>query len=96
MSEVAWIQDVIYLLPLVGLIWKAAQQSSEVKQLRKDMDANTKKFCEEHKELEQAVQHNKIVVDDVMKSVAEKLTSIQVSIARIETALDMSTDKKND
>lgn len=84
MDKIEWIRDIIYILPLAALIWKLSSLVSDVKQLRKDVDNNIKKFCAEHKELEQAVNHNKVIVDDVVRAINDKLTAIQVSIAHIE------------
>lgn len=38
MSELVWIKDVIYLLPVAGLIWKAAMMSSKIKQNEKEIE----------------------------------------------------------
>ncbi len=84
MDKIGWIRDIIYILPLAVLIWKLAGIVADVQQLRRDVDINVKKFCSEHKELEQAVSHNKVIVDGVVKDINDKLTAIQVSIAHIE------------
>ena len=84
MDKIEWIRDVLYLLPLAALIWKLSSLVSDVMQLRRDVDNNSKKFCSEHKELEQAVNHNKVIVDEVVGAINDKLTAIQVSIAHIE------------
>ena len=84
MDKIEWIRDIIYILPLVALIWKLASIVAEVKQLKVDVDRNIAKFCTEHKELEQSVNHNKVIVDEVIGANNDKLTAIQVSIAHIE------------
>ena len=33
-----WIKDIIYMLPLAGLIWKASTQASQIKQNTKDIE----------------------------------------------------------
>lgn len=33
-----WIKDVIYMLPIAGLIWKASTQASQIKQNTKDIE----------------------------------------------------------
>lgn len=38
MSNLEWIKDVIYLLPIAGLIWKAATLSAKVKQNECDIN----------------------------------------------------------
>ena len=36
MENIEWLKDVLYLLPVAGLIWKAAVMSSKIKQNEKD------------------------------------------------------------
>lgn len=38
MSSLEWIKDIIYLLPIAGLIWKAATLSAKVKQNENDIN----------------------------------------------------------
>lgn len=38
MSNLEWIKDIIYLLPIAGLIWKAATLSAKVKQNESDIN----------------------------------------------------------
>lgn len=39
MNSIEWIKDVIFLLPIAGLIWKAATQSAQIKQNTKDIES---------------------------------------------------------
>lgn len=93
MNEIAWIRDVIYCIPLAALIWKAATLTSDFKHLKQDVELNVKKFCAEHKELEASVNHNKVVVDDLIKDIHDKLTSIQISVAKIEAKTEGKKDE---
>lgn len=38
MSNLEWIKDIVYLLPICALIWKAAVLSSKVRQNETDID----------------------------------------------------------
>lgn len=39
MNSIEWIKDVIFMLPIAGLIWKAAIQSAQMKQNTKDIES---------------------------------------------------------
>lgn len=39
MNSIEWIKDVIFLLPIAGLIWKAAIQTAQIKQNTKDIES---------------------------------------------------------
>ena len=39
MNSIEWIKDVIFILPIAGLIWKAAMQSAQIKQNTKDIES---------------------------------------------------------
>lgn len=37
MENIEWLKDLLYILPVAGLIWKAAIMSSKIKQNEKDI-----------------------------------------------------------
>lgn len=37
MESILWLKDLLYILPVAGLIWKAAIMSSKIKQNEKDI-----------------------------------------------------------
>lgn len=39
MNNIEWIKDVIFILPIAGLIWRAAMQSAQIKQNTKDIES---------------------------------------------------------
>ena len=77
MDKLGWLRDIIYVLPLAALIWKAAYLASEQKYQRKELE-----------ELQDIVARNKVLADDVMKSVANSLNDLKIAVARIETRLE--------
>lgn len=77
MDKLGWLRDIIYVLPLAALIWKAAYLASEQKYQRKELE-----------ELQDIVARNKVLADDVMKSVASSLNDLKIAVARIETRLE--------
>ncbi len=77
-----WIKDIITLLPIAGLIWKAATQAAKLKELegkQKELVSKIDKLGDENEE--------------AIKSILIQLANIQQSIARIETKLEERTGK---
>lgn len=77
-----WIKDIITLLPIAGLIWKAATQSAKLKEL-------------EEKQKELLMKTDKLEADNEenTKNILVQLSCIQQSIARIETKLEERTGR---
>lgn len=75
-----WIKDIITLLPIAGLIWKAATQSAKIKEL----EEKQKEFVSKIDKLESDNEEN-------TKNILVQLSCIQQSIARIETKLEERT-----
>ena len=88
------IQTVIFLLPVLGLVWKGAKMTSKVEQIEATVKEKTEKFCKDHSEMQKKIElgerENEKTVDAIMLT----LTEIQKSIVRIETKLDMEEEKK--
>lgn len=75
-----WIKDIITLLPIAGLIWKAATQSAKLKELE-----------EKQKELLRKTDKLEADNEENTKNILMQLSCIQQSIARIETKLEERT-----
>lgn len=75
-----WIKDVITLLPIAGLIWKAATQSAKLKELE-----------EKQKDLLRKTDKLEADNEENTKNILVQLSCIQQSIARIETKLEERT-----
>lgn len=73
-----WIGQLIYLLPLAALIWKGALMAAEIKELRKDCDAN----------------HSKIngLRDNDLQEVKAQFSEVLVRLTRIETLLEKQSN----
>lgn len=81
------IQTISYLMPLAALIWKAAQQASEIKEIRKDLDDNIDKFCKKHALLEEKIERDKVVTNNSIVSMLESLHTIELKVTQIDTTL---------
>ena len=74
MNQIEWLRDVIYILPLAALIWKAASLAAEQKSLRKEVDG-----------LKSQIQTDmKAALDNLDKCINE----VKISVVRIETKLE--------
>lgn len=74
MNQLEWLRDIIYILPLAALIWKAASLAAEQKSLRKEVDW-----------LKSQIQTDmKAALDNLDKCINE----VKISVVRIETKLE--------
>lgn len=75
-----WIGQLIYLLPLAALIWKGALMAADLKQLKKDVDAN----------------HSKLnsLRDNDLQEVKAQFSEVLVRLTRIETLLEQQKEVK--
>ena len=72
-----WVQTVVTLLPIAGLIWKAAMQAAELKDLRQDFERLRVKVEDEAK-----------ATDSVISTLTAMLNDIKIAVTRIETKLE--------
>lgn len=88
------INTVVFLLPVLGLVWKGAKLAAEFENLKKNVQEKTEKFCRDHKEMQSKIENERLATDSSVASIMATLTEIQKSIVRIETKLDMEENKK--
>ena len=87
------IGTIIYLLPVLALVWKGAKLTSKLEQLEKDVEEKTAKFCRDHKEMQAKIEEERKSTDKTIDAIMLTLTDIKTSIARVETKLDMNEKK---
>ena len=83
MENIAWLKDVIYLLPVAGLIWKAAQLSSKVKQNEKDIELIKGDVKEQNKN-----------ILDALDRINTTMLSIQNDVTILKTYRKIEVDKE--
>ena len=88
------INTVVFLLPVLGFVWKGAKLAAEFENLKKNVQEKTEKFCRDHKEMQSKIENERLATDSSVASIMATLTEIQKSIVRIETKLDMEENKK--
>lgn len=84
MNQIEWLKDIIYILPLAALIWKAASLAAEQKSLRKEVDLLKSQNFAEKSALQQSLDK---VIDDI--------NEVKISVARIETKLEKEKDDED-
>ena len=88
------IQTVIFLLPVLALVWKGAKMTSKVEQLEATVKEKTEKFCRDHQEMGKKIEQEKSDNEKSIDAIMLTLTEIQKSIVRIETKLDIEEGSK--
>lgn len=88
------INTIVFLLPVLGLVWKGAVLTTEFKSLKKDVQEKTEKFCRDHREMQARIENERLATDSSVASIMATLTEIQKSLVRVETKLDMEEEKK--
>jgi len=77
MNRIEWLKDIIYILPLAALIWKAASLAAELKYVREQVNVLKSQYFSEKSALQQSLDK---VIDDI--------NEVKISVARIETKLE--------
>lgn len=76
-EQISWIRDVAYLLPIAGLIWKAATMAAEIREMRKDIDFAHDKIRKEEEQRDTSID-----------SVLDTVNEIKLTVVEIRTKLE--------
>lgn len=88
-----FISTLVFLLPVLGLVWKGAKLTAKLEQLEKTVNEKTNKFCTDHRTMENKIEEQKEESDKNIDAIMATLTEIQKSIVRIETKLEVMEGK---
>lgn len=88
------LNTIIFLLPVLGLVWKGARLTTRFELLEKNVEEKTEKFCRDHRNMEQKIEQERISTDSSIATIMNTLTEIQKSLVRVETKLDLEETKK--
>lgn len=88
------LQTIIFLLPVLGLVWKGAKMTSKLEQLEATVKEKTEKFCKDHSDMQKKIEQEKDENEKSIDAIMLTLTEIQKSIVRIETKLDIEEGGK--
>ena len=84
-----FIAPIIYMLPLLTLVWKGATLASRLANLETTVKEKVEKFCKDHLEMSKKIESIDKENESELAKVTETLISIQKSIVRIETKLNI-------
>lgn len=83
-----FIQMIVFLLPVLGLVWKGAKLTAKLEELEKDVEEKTAKFCKDHSSMADKIEQERLATDSSIASIMATLTDIQKSLVRVETKLE--------
>lgn len=83
MSDLIWLKDIIYLLPIAGLIWKAAMMSSRIKQNEKEIE-----------EIKGDVKDQNKNILEALDRINTTMLSIQNDVTILKTYRKIEVDKE--
>ena len=82
------ISTLVYLLPLVALVWKGGKLAERFTQLENQVKEKTEKFCKDHRNMEERIEEERKSTDMAISTLMNTLTEIQKSLVRFETKLE--------
>ena len=82
------IGTIIYLMPVLTLVWKGAKLTANIEELEKDVEEKTVKFCTDHKEMQKRIEEERKSTDKSIDAIMNTLTEIKTALARVETKLE--------
>lgn len=88
------INSVVYLLPIMGIVWKGAKLSARFEELEKKVNDNVGKFCHDHRDMQDEIDKERAFRIEESQELKEMLNKIQQSIVRIETQISMQGEIK--
>jgi hypothetical protein len=81
---------IIFLIPILGLVWKGAKISARVDEIENRVAENIEKFCRDHKEMQSELDEEKEYRLTDTQELKDILNKIQQSIVRLETKIELS------
>lgn len=89
-----FLNTVIYLIPVLALVWKGATMAAKIKELEATVKEKTEKFCKDHKEMQERIEEERKATDRSIDAIMATLSEIKTSLVRVETKLDIQEEKK--
>lgn len=91
---VSTVNTIVYLLPVLVLVWKSAKLTARFETLENTVKEKTDKFCKDHAEMKEKVEAEKNARLADNQILINSLNEISKSIVRIETKLDIEEKPK--
>ena len=83
-----FLNTVIYLVPVMALVWKCATMAAKLKEIEANVKEKTEKFCRDHREMAERIEEERKSTDRSIDAIMNTLTDIKTSLARVETKLE--------
>lgn len=83
MENIEWLKDVIYLIPVAGLIWKAATMGARIKQNETDI-----------KECKKVVDRQNESIISSLDKLQETMTEIRTDVSVLKALRKEEKDEK--
>ncbi|MCR5219188.1 hypothetical protein [Treponema sp.] len=87
------IGTIVYILPVLVLVWKGAKLTARLEHLEQNVKEKTDKFCRDHALMQEKIEQERIATDSSITAIMATLTEIQKSLVRVETKLDVEEKK---
>ena len=82
------ITTIVFLCPVLGLVWKGAKMAAKIDTLESTVKEKTDKFCKDHSMMQDKIEQERIATDSSISTIMATLTEIQKSLVRVETKLE--------
>jgi septal ring factor EnvC (AmiA/AmiB activator) len=83
-----FLNTIIYLVPVLALVWKGATMAAKLKEIEANVKEKTDKFCKDHREMAERIEEERKSTDRSIDAIMNTLTDIKTSLARVETKLE--------
>lgn len=88
-----FIQTIVFLMPVLVLVWKGAILTARLTHLEKLVDEKITKFCSDHRDIEKKLENAEKETELSITQLLNTLNEIQKTIVRIETKIDINEKK---
>ena len=83
LSDVSWIKDIIYILPLAGVIWKGATMNSQVK-----------RNAEEIKECKDIIKEQNNAIIAALNKISDTMNDVKLDVSVLKALRDNEVSVK--
>ena len=90
------IQTVTFLLPVLALVWKGAQLTAELKQVRKDLDSAYNKACHNNQSTNDKLEEERRATDSAISTIIAQLSDIREKLARLDERLSTKMQHRSE
>lgn len=89
------IQQFIYILPLVGIVYKLGGVMNEHAKLKEDFEKAYELFCKKNEKFETKLEDERRATDSAITTIMAQLNSILITMTEIKTRVDLKPNDNN-